>query len=415
MQQRESCNFLELIMLVASTPDKSFYYYYYLMLSLYSSSRHQQISLHTQQLINDLQLRMGPNQLLLRSLYRQCLRKSHRIIEHYGGPASLYAAHRAIFGLKLIADLPVNNVYPTTGVQMIRMLFHRPLSPQETVSERISAAFDALQKMEGALPNAEVDKKYFSGVAELKFGTGTIPPWIKQLGDFKPRVVLPAENAGAFPLDRHSIPSEPFYPVFLSTPWTRFPFLVPFLHQAVSPHVPVNFTFNNLDNKVLMEHLPTCTTTTTHGIEIECRTEYAGVESTPLDAVPQTSSGSTVGGKPSHVFRYVVAIRNLHPSRQPGSATVSLCSRHWLFVDVDKRHHMEVVGPGVVGEFPLLEPGDRHVYQSGVSLHSPTGVMTGTFQFIITTRGNGEEQSAPRQVDMRIAPTALRASTEESE
>lgn len=347
---------------------------------------------------------------LLQSLYRQSLLRSEKIIAHYGGPESLYSAHRAIFGLKMAADLPVNNTYPTSGRQIVRTLFRRPLAPDETTSDRVTAAFDALQRMERALPDAEVDKKYFAGDAELRFGSGSVPSWVKHLGGFKPRVVLPAENAGAFPLDRHGIPSEPFYPVFLSTSWSRFAFLVPFLHQAVSPHVPVDFSCTNLSCNELMEQLPTITTTVTHGIEIECRTEYAGVESTPVDneiGGGGSASGSQLG-KPTHVFRYVVSIRNLHLPRQVGSATVSLCSRHWLFVDVTKRQHMEVVGPGVVGEFPLLEPGDRHVYQSGVSLHSPVGAMTGTFQFIITRKGEHED-SKPALVDMRIAPTALKS------
>jgi uncharacterized protein affecting Mg2+/Co2+ transport len=350
---------------------------------------------------------MAVNRLLLQSLYRQCLRKSEAIIAHYGGPVALFDAHRAIFGLKMSADLPVNGVYPTTGVQVVRMMFHRPLGPDETTSDRVAAAFDALQRMETALPNAELDKKYFVASAELKFSTGSTPPWVKQLGDFKPRVVLPAENAGAFPLDRHGVPTEPFYPVFLSTSWARFAFTTPFLHQAVSPHVPVDFSYSALSNDELMSHVPTITTTVTHGIEIECRTEYAGVESTPV----ASDGPNTQLGKPTHVFRYVIAIRNLHPLRQPGSATVSLCSRHWLFLDVAKRQCMEVVGPGVVGEFPLLEPGDRHVYQSGVSLHSPCGVMTGTFQFIMTKRDAHDGHSKPIQVDMRIAPTALKAKT----
>ena len=270
----------------------------------------------------------------------------------------------------------------------------------------LEAAFDILQRVESSLPSAEVDKRYFIGLADLKFGSGSVPPWVKALGHFKPRVVLPSESANTFPLNRHGVPNEPFYPVFLSTPWTKFPVLTPFLHQAISPHVPGEFSFSNLSDIELLQHLPLKTTCVTHGVEIECRTEYSGVESSPT---PPHAGLENVPQKPSHVFRYVIVIRNLHPSREPQSATVALCSRHWLFVDVEKKQSMEVIGPGVVGEFPLLEPGDRHVYQSGTSLYSANGVMTGTFQFILTRRGHPhEEPPTPVQVDVRIAPTALR-------
>jgi len=63
-----------------------------------------------------------------------------------------------------------------------------------------------------------------------------------------------------------------------------------------------------------------------------------------------------------------------------GSETVQLKTRHWTIVD--GRGHAEYVnGPGVVGETPVLRPGERYSYSSGCPLSTPSGSMSGHYMF----------------------------------
>jgi len=75
------------------------------------------------------------------------------------------------------------------------------------------------------------------------------------------------------------------------------------------------------------------------------------------------------------VFGYRVVIEN------QGEATVQLISRHWRITDGFGRL-VEVKGEGVVGEQPMLEPGERFEYTSGTPLPTPSGIMTGTYQMV---------------------------------
>ena len=93
------------------------------------------------------------------------------------------------------------------------------------------------------------------------------------------------------------------------------------------------------------------------------------------------------------VFQYTVRITN------QGLDTVQLVSRHWIITDA-LDHTEEVKGPGVVGEQPVLAPGESFKYSSWCPLKTPTGTMRGTYQ-MIGARGN--------QFDIEIAPFALKA------
>ncbi len=83
----------------------------------------------------------------------------------------------------------------------------------------------------------------------------------------------------------------------------------------------------------------------------------------------------------TYTFAYRVRLRNL------GEETVQLLSRHWIITD-SNGHVEQVKGPGVVGEQPLLEPGERYAYTSGSRLNSPLGTMEGTYRMVT---GDGEE------------------------
>jgi ApaG protein len=62
-----------------------------------------------------------------------------------------------------------------------------------------------------------------------------------------------------------------------------------------------------------------------------------------------------------------------------GKTTVQLKTRHWKITDAHGKLQ-EVRGPGVVGEQPVLKPGGRFEYTSGVPLTTATGMMAGSYQ-----------------------------------
>jgi ApaG protein len=73
------------------------------------------------------------------------------------------------------------------------------------------------------------------------------------------------------------------------------------------------------------------------------------------------------------VWAYHVRIEN------QGDRTVQLRKRHWRITDSFGRTQ-EVRGDGVVGEQPVLKPGDAFEYTSGTPLPTPSGIMVGTYQ-----------------------------------
>lgn len=75
------------------------------------------------------------------------------------------------------------------------------------------------------------------------------------------------------------------------------------------------------------------------------------------------------------VFAYTVTIRNT------GETTAQLVSRHWIITDANNRIE-EVKGEGVVGEQPILQPGDAFEYTSGCPLPTPVGSMKGSYLFV---------------------------------
>jgi ApaG protein len=117
----------------------------------------------------------------------------------------------------------------------------------------------------------------------------------------------------------------------------------------------------------------------TNGIRVEVLSRHSPENSQPL-----------LG---QWVFEYTVRITN------QGRETVQLVSRHWIITDALEHTH-EVEGPGVVGEQPVLAPGESFKYSSWCPLKTPTGVMRGTYQMV---RPGGS------QFDIEIAPFALKA------
>ncbi|MDD2878523.1 MAG: Co2+/Mg2+ efflux protein ApaG [Acidiphilium sp.] len=87
-------------------------------------------------------------------------------------------------------------------------------------------------------------------------------------------------------------------------------------------------------------------------------------------------------------WAYQVRIENI------GIVTMQLLRRTWLITD-GNGHMQQVRGPGVVGEQPVLDPGDVFEYTSGVPLETPSGFMTGTYHMIAVDTGENYDIAIP--------------------
>jgi ApaG protein len=100
----------------------------------------------------------------------------------------------------------------------------------------------------------------------------------------------------------------------------------------------------------------------------EATTRSIKVSVEPFFLEDQSNPGSS-----HYVWAYRVVIANL------GQATVQLRNRYWHISDGFGRVQ-EVSGAGVVGEQPVLRPGDSYEYTSGSSLPTPSGIMKGHYE-----------------------------------
>jgi ApaG protein len=99
----------------------------------------------------------------------------------------------------------------------------------------------------------------------------------------------------------------------------------------------------------------------TRGIEVKAAPRF----------LPEKSSPE----KGYFFWAYTITLRNL------GRETVQLKTRHWRITDGNGRLQ-EVRGPGVIGETPILKPGQDFEYTSGVPLPTPSGFMTGSYGMV---------------------------------
>ena len=86
-----------------------------------------------------------------------------------------------------------------------------------------------------------------------------------------------------------------------------------------------------------------------------------------------------------YVFAYTITITNT------GSVAAQLISRHWVITDASGQVQ-EVRGLGVIGEQPLLKPGESFEYTSGCVIATPVGTMHGSYQM---TAEDGTKFDAP--------------------
>jgi ApaG protein len=117
--------------------------------------------------------------------------------------------------------------------------------------------------------------------------------------------------------------------------------------------------------------------TITNGIRVRVQSQYSADKSRPELS--------------EWFFLYTVRITN------EGHEVVQLVGRHWIITDA-AGHIEEVRGPDVVGQRPILRPGESFEYTSGCPLKTPFGVMEGIYEM---TREHG----AP--FEAKIAPFTL--------
>lgn len=122
---------------------------------------------------------------------------------------------------------------------------------------------------------------------------------------------------------------------------------------------------------------------TTRGVRVEVHSAYLPERSAPPEG--------------RYFFAYRVRISN------QGEETVQLVSRHWVIADSSGRVE-HVQGPGVVGEQPVLGPGEAFEYTSFCPLPTPIGSMHGSYQMVTSGGARFDAEIAPFSL---AVPTAL--------
>ena len=115
-------------------------------------------------------------------------------------------------------------------------------------------------------------------------------------------------------------------------------------------------------------------TAVTHQVQVKVEPFYLEDESKPEEH--------------TYVWAYRVRITN------SGPRAVQLLGRTWIITDGCGRT-IEVEGAGVVGEQPLLEPGDTFEYTSGTPLDTSTGFMRGTYHMVAVATGEQLDVEIP--------------------
>jgi ApaG protein len=115
-------------------------------------------------------------------------------------------------------------------------------------------------------------------------------------------------------------------------------------------------------------------TATTRSVRVSVRAFYLEDQSDPAEG--------------RFVWAYKIEISN------EGAVPVQLLKRTWLITDGQGRT-MRVHGEGVVGEQPVLDPGEAFEYTSGTPLPTPSGFMRGTFHMVVVETGEEFDAVVP--------------------
>ena len=113
---------------------------------------------------------------------------------------------------------------------------------------------------------------------------------------------------------------------------------------------------------------------TTRGVRVSVRSFFLEDQSQPDDG--------------RFVWAYRVKIENV------GNTAVQLLRRTWHITDARGRTQ-QVHGAGVIGEQPVMEPGESFEYTSGTPLDTPSGFMVGAYHMIVTGSGEAFDVAIP--------------------
>jgi ApaG protein len=112
---------------------------------------------------------------------------------------------------------------------------------------------------------------------------------------------------------------------------------------------------------------------TTHGIKITATPEYLGKDSSPENS--------------KFLWLYTITIENFN------NTPVQVLRRKWLITD-EQGTSFVIEGDGVIGEQPIIKPGEGFKYFSGTPLSTPSGMMMGSY-YLINDKGEGFEAEIP--------------------
>jgi ApaG protein len=114
--------------------------------------------------------------------------------------------------------------------------------------------------------------------------------------------------------------------------------------------------------------------TTTRGIRVQVQSFYDEERSSPQESY--------------YFFAYQVRVTNV------GDEQAQLLSREWLITD-GNGEMQRVQGPGVVGEQPVLAPGESFEYTSFCPLSTPVGSMQGSYRMVLESGESFDAEIAP--------------------
>lgn len=170
-----------------------------------------------------------------------------------------------------------------------------------------------------------------------------------------------------------------------------------------------------------MQSIPVSTITLTDFVEVEVWTRFVCTNS-PLARgfsmsnkgnsfdIPTSSDGtssfsaSSASNGAGNVFVYYVLIRNKSEPVDEEGWHIQILSQHFVFIDSTSGRVVETGRPGLGGNFPMLKPGESHVYEGGTSISSGEGIVRGTLQVNAFSK-NGRM----RAFDVALSPTRLSA------
>ncbi len=95
-----------------------------------------------------------------------------------------------------------------------------------------------------------------------------------------------------------------------------------------------------------------------------------------VHVMPHYMAEESAPEKKRYVFSYTVSITN--ETLEP----VQLMSRHWIITNGETLGTQEVRGDGVIGQQPIIKPGDSYTYTSGTVMEAPVGTMGGFYTML---------------------------------